>query len=91
VDASAIIQNDASIENVRAMTEAALEFGAYGAQAAPAAPIRMTPGIPKWAQKGICASWENRSIPGDMELVQRIWDENEGLAYLFIWHILLSF
>jgi hypothetical protein len=91
VDASAIIQNDASIENVRAMTEAALEFGAYEAQAAPAAPIRMTPGVPEWAQKGVCAPWDSRSIPGDTELVRRIWDENEGLAYLFIWHILLSF
>jgi hypothetical protein len=29
MDASAIIQNDAKIENVRAMTEATLEFGVY--------------------------------------------------------------
>jgi hypothetical protein len=29
MDASAIVQNDAKVENIRAMTEAAHEFGVY--------------------------------------------------------------
>lgn len=41
--------------------------------------------------KGICAQWEQRRIPGDSEIVQRIWEQNVGLAHLFIWHVLLSF
>jgi uroporphyrinogen-III decarboxylase len=91
VDASAIMQNDATIENLRAMTDAALEFGAYRSASAPSSPIQMTPRIPEWARKGICVPYEERDIPGDSDIVRRIWNENEGLAYLFIWHILLSF
>lgn len=91
VDASAIMQNDASIANVRAMTDAALEFGVYRSQSPATSPIKVTPGIPSWAQKGVCVRWEDRPIPGDSEIVRRIWNENEALAYLFIWHVLLSF
>jgi hypothetical protein len=47
-------------------------------------------------QPGICrpfqeAAGEWPAINGDRALVERIWDENEGLANLFIWHVLLSF
>jgi hypothetical protein len=85
------MQNDAAVENVRAMTEAALDYGVYSAQSGPAVPIQMTPGIPAWARKGICLEYEERPVPGDPEIVRRVWNGNEGLAYLFIWHILLSF
>jgi hypothetical protein len=45
---------------------------------------------------GVCIPWEEKlkelpQITGDSRLVQHIWEENEGLAYLYIWHCLLSF
>jgi hypothetical protein len=30
-------------------------------------------------------------IIGDSVLTRRVWNEIEGLAYLYIWHVLLSF
>jgi hypothetical protein len=44
MDASAIIQNDAKVENVRAMTEATLEFGTYSRGHAA---TELTPGGPR--------------------------------------------
>ena len=45
---------------------------------------------------GVCIPWEHkaRELPetlGDEQLVRRVWEENEGLAYTFIWHCLVSF
>jgi uroporphyrinogen-III decarboxylase len=107
MDASAIIQNDASIENLQAMTEAAREYGAYRTPSSPSGslppePSRAeTPGLPAWVtssspRPGICFPFEEKEedlppICGDRALVERIWNENEALAYLYIWHLLLSF
>jgi hypothetical protein len=106
MDASAIMQNDASIENLKAMTEATREFGVYRSPSAssgsqPAAPVRQTVGLPDWAASGkvppgVCFPFElkARELPpiiGDSVLTRRVWNEIEGLAYLYIWHVLLSF
>ncbi len=45
---------------------------------------------------GVCIPWEHKvrelpEIKGDEQMVRRIWEENEGLAYTFIWHCLVSF
>ena len=45
---------------------------------------------------GVCVPWEKKSkelptIQGDPELVQRIWEEVDELAYTYIWHLLVSF
>jgi hypothetical protein len=45
---------------------------------------------------GVCLSWEAKAselppISGDPALVRRVWEDIEGLAYLYIWHLLLSF
>jgi len=45
---------------------------------------------------GTCEPWEEKAqelpeIPGDAELVRRIWEETDALGYAFIWHCLLSF
>jgi uroporphyrinogen-III decarboxylase len=44
MDASAIVQNDASVENIRAMTDATLEYGVYSRGHSAAS---LTPGGPK--------------------------------------------
>jgi hypothetical protein len=100
MDASAIMQNDASIENLKAMTDATRKFGVYRSPSAPcgsrpAAPVRKT-ALPDWAGPGVCFPFEQKArelppIIGDPELTMRVWNEIEGLAYLYIWHVLLSF
>lgn len=45
---------------------------------------------------GICVPWEEkrkefREFLGDEEIVRRIWEQNEALAYTYIWQCLLSF
>ena len=107
MDTSAIMQNDVSIENLKAMTDAAREYGVYRSASAvsskatePPGPAAK-PGLPDWitAQKiapGVCFPFEQKalelpSICGDPALVRRVWNDIEGLAYLYIWHVLLSF
>ena len=51
----------------------------------------------KTAKKpGVCVPWEEKvkelpKITGDEKLVRRVWEENDSLAYIYIWHCLLSF
>lgn len=45
---------------------------------------------------GVCIPWEEYratlgDIPGNEELVKTIWEQNDFLGYMFIWHCLLSF
>ena len=102
MDASAIMQNDAKLENLKAMTDAAREYGVYRSPSSPSAKVppqpaaNASPGLPAWAARGVCYPWEDKlrtlpSIVGDKGIPRRIWEENESLAYLYIWHVLLSF
>ncbi len=45
---------------------------------------------------GVCIPWEEQrkelpNITGDEEIFKRIWEDNEALAYMYIWQVLLSF
>jgi len=45
---------------------------------------------------GVCIAWEEKrkelpEISGDEELVKRIWEDTDALAYVYIWHCLLAF
>jgi hypothetical protein len=107
MDASAIMQNDARLENLKAMADATLEYGVYRSpsSASPALPDPPAPGatvgLPAWIaapapRPGVCLPFEQKlaelpPIVGDTDLVRRVWDDIEGLSYLYIWHVLLSF
>jgi hypothetical protein len=130
MDASAIIQNDATIENLRAMTDATLEYGIYRSPSSPSVlrqhavataveafdassitsgaldrvrvePPVETPGFPAWitapkVRPGICFPFEKKlqempPVLGDIKVVREVWENIEGFAYLYIWHVLLSF
>ncbi len=106
MDASAIMQNDATVENLKAMTDATREYGVYRSPSSPSAKLPPQPsapnaGLPDWVtaprvRPGVCFPWEHKvkelpPISGDPGLVRSVWEENEGLAYLYIWHVLLSF
>jgi hypothetical protein len=116
MDASAIMQDDTSIENVRAMTEATRQFGLYSQNEEGARPpaggtlgatgsASDTVGLPSAAatgsasgmrRPGVCVPWEEKAaefpeIRGDRQLVRRVWEDVDALAYTYIWQCLLSF
>lgn len=106
MDASAIIQNDAKVENVREMTEFTRAYGVYpnGGDLSSTLPSPQPTASPNGKPQfmntsrkpGVCFPWEEKlkelpAISGDPALFQRIWEENEAWAYAFIWHCLLSF
>ncbi|MBI4904978.1 MAG: hypothetical protein HY820_15175 [Acidobacteria bacterium] len=103
MDASAIMQNDASVENVKAMTEFTRQYGVYchsPSSAAPPPPPGNRPSAPVLPQgkvpAGACFPWEQKlkeipAIPGDPTLCKQIWENVDALAYFYIWHLVLSF
>jgi len=45
---------------------------------------------------GVCIPWEEklRELPqicGDEQLMRQVWEDVDSLAYLYIWHCLVSF
>jgi hypothetical protein len=105
MDASAIIQNDARIENIRAMTDFTREYGVYSSGSSrPRSTVpaemsdpRNTSGhVQRRIGPGVCIPWENKlkelpTIQGDTDLVQKIWEDIDALGNLYIWHCLVSF
>jgi len=105
MDASAIMQNDTSIENLRAMTEFTREYGVYSdGHSRSVAPepttfpegIGMPHGANTKKQPGVCMPWEEKcrelpEITGDQELMRRIWQDIDSLGNMYVWQVLLSF
>jgi hypothetical protein len=105
MDASAIMQNDTSIENLRTMTEFTREYGVYSdgrSRSLAPAPTSLPEGIgmPHTAntkkQPGVCFPWEEKckelpEITGDQELMRRIWQDIDSLGNMYVWQVLLSF
>ena len=103
MDASAIVQNHAKVENMRAMTDACHEYGDYGSSAWDNDGLAETDSTGEHyefqdlAKKpGVCIPWADKlkelpEIPGDAQLVQRVWEDIDTLAYVYIWQVLLSF
>lgn len=101
MDASAIMQNDASVENIRAMTDFTVEYGVYSStgtvRPAPEPVVSPNPlqlPVPR-VHPGVCVMWEEKlkelpAISGDPQLCRRVWDEVESLAYIYIWNVLLG-
>ena len=45
---------------------------------------------------GVCVPWEEKvkelnEIKADKELVQNVWENIDGLGYVYIWQCVLSF
>lgn len=102
MDASAIMQNDSTVENVRAMTEFTRDYGRYSQAgcAPPPAPPDGRPVAPSWPEgripAGVCVPWADKvrelpEISGDAALCRRVWEDIDSLGYLYIWHLVLSF
>ena len=99
MDASAIMQSDARVENVRAMTEFTREYGVYSAapsSAPPPPPPDERCAMPDFGPPRACFRWEDKlseipAIQGDAELCRRVWNDLDAFAYTWIWHLVLSF
>ena len=106
MDSSAIMQNDTTPENMKAMVEATHEFGVYDSPDMIDEPFIVAPErIEKSAgftaasgrQPGMCISWDeykaglNKPIQGSAELAERLWQQVDANGAMFIWQMLLSF
>jgi hypothetical protein len=103
MDASAIMQNDTTVENLKAMADATLEYGVYRSPSSGsgAAPDRQSSATPPWimnstSHPGACLPWEEKvkdwpAIAGDAALVRRVWEEVDAFAYTYIWNLVLCF
>ncbi len=106
LDASAIMQNDTTPENMRALTDAAHEFGGYEAPDMLPDPLRVAPPTVTPAagpaalagrQPGVCVPWREHKaerdgpIQGSEELAERVWQAADANGAMFIWQMLLSF
>lgn len=50
----------------------------------------------KASQPGCCIPWEEKlkelpPIPAGNDMYQQVWEDNDSLANMYIWQILLSF
>lgn len=101
MDASAIMQNDTSIENLRAMTDFTREYGVYSSgsnvERSTSNVQRSTPEIPEGrVGAGVCIPWEEKlkeipTITGDTDLARQVWESVDSLGNMFIWQLLESF
>jgi uroporphyrinogen-III decarboxylase len=106
LDASAILQNDATVENIQAMTDFTREYGVYSRSSGSPAPgaSQADPILPPGSfmaargqsSVGTCTAWDTKRaelprMSGDEDLVRRIWTDIDGLANMYIWQLLLSF
>lgn len=44
----------------------------------------------------VCLPWDEKKaelpvIMGDEELVKKVWQDNDAMAYMYVWHCLVSF
>ena len=106
LDASAIMQNDSKVENVRAMTEAARQFGVYSdGHSRYARPVPENAGGVDGLQNAGRATrippnttvpWNEKraeygKMTGDEAIQKTVWEQIDALGYTFAWHCLVSF
>ncbi len=99
MDASAIMQNDSAVANVKAMTDFTREYGVYSntpSSSAPPPPPENRCPEPSFGPFPGCRSWaqhlpELPPVSGDLKLLESTWQNLDALAYFYIWHLVLSF
>jgi hypothetical protein len=101
MDASALIMDDARVENVRAMIDFTLDYGTYSQSATAPGSIEEITRVPRPAPQGIpsplqrrlpgvLVPWEEKKaelpqIQGDEALARRTWERVDSLGYTFCW------
>jgi hypothetical protein len=101
MDASALIMNDAKIENVKAMIDFTMDYGTYSQSGASSSSLEETKRISRPApsglnypeqkrKPGVCVPWEvkRQELPGfegDESLARQVWEEVDSMGYGYCW------
>lgn len=101
MDSSALLTNDAKIENVKAMIEFTLDYGKYNQSANSNVSIDDLKKVRKPEPKGlnynkqkrkpgVCIPWEEKKkelpkITEREEITQKVWEDVDSLGYSFCW------
>jgi len=101
MDASALILNDAKIENVEAMIEFTKDYGTYSQSSAYVSHVDQikkgqkleSKGMPATDQKrfpGVCLPWEEKKLElpeifGDESIAKQTWEMIDRMGYSFCW------
>ncbi|OGO10930.1 MAG: hypothetical protein A2Z45_09405 [Chloroflexi bacterium RBG_19FT_COMBO_55_16] len=101
MDASALILNDAKIENVKAMIDFTLNYGTYSQSGASLSSLEEIKKISKPApteikyqvqkrKPGVCIPWEEKrnelpEFEGDEDLARKVWEDVDSMGYGFCW------
>jgi hypothetical protein len=101
MDASALIMDDARVENVKALIDFTLDYGTYSQSSSAPRSIEEITGIPRPAPQGIPSGrhgrrpgvlvpWEEKKaelplLQGDEGLARRTWERVDSLGYTFCW------
>ncbi|HEY3320486.1 MAG TPA: hypothetical protein VGP72_08470 [Planctomycetota bacterium] len=56
----------------------------------------MEPKKPQKRKPGVCVPWQEKvkelpPIQTNPELVQKVWEDVDAAAYVYVWHCVLSF
>jgi hypothetical protein len=101
MDASALIMDDARVENVQAMIDFTLDYGTYSQSTTAPRNIEEITCVPRPAPQGILHARPQRNpgvlvpwaekkaelppIQGDEALARRTWERVDSLGYTFCW------
>jgi hypothetical protein len=101
MDASALILNDAKIENVKAMIDFTLNYGTYSQSGASLSGLEEIKKISKPAptgikyqvqkrKPGVCIPWEEKckelpGFEGEEDLARKVWEDVDGMGYGYCW------
>jgi hypothetical protein len=101
MDANALIMNDAKVENVKAMIDFTLSYGGYEQSEISIKTLEEIKNVtrpqpkgliysPQNRRPGVCIPWSEKKaelpkIEEREELVQKVWEDVDGLGYSFCW------
>ena len=101
MDANALIMNDAKVENVKAMIDFTFRYGGYEQSEVSTKTLEEIKNVTRPQSKGLIYSQQNRKpgvcipwsekkaelpkIEEREELVQKVWEDVDGLGYGFCW------
>jgi hypothetical protein len=101
MDASALIMNDAIIENVQVMIDFTLDYGTYSQSGSPSRSLEEIKNVsrpeptgiqyPEQKRKpGVCIPWEEKrqelpEFQGDEAAARKVWGDVDGMGYGYCW------
>lgn len=101
MDASALIMNDAIVENVKAMIDFTLDYGTYSQSGSSSKSLEEIKNVSRPAptglkypeqkrKPGVCIPWEEKreelpEFQGEEALAHKVWENVDGMGYGYCW------